>query len=391
MAVVLIGFANALAAPETVFSLRAAGHEVRAFTRRGARPAILRHLPLGEPVEIAAPEDDADAAAADLKRALDSGAFDVVLGLDDVALWLIDRAGAQVPAASAVGPSLVYALDKAQQIAAVAAAGVKTPKTAFARGLADIPDDMTYPAIMKPSLAVEFDGGALAKGETYYLETRADAAAAPALPAEAAPYLVQPLIRGVGEGVFGFATADGPVAWFGHRRVRMMNPHGSGASACRAVPPEPDLQAAIDRFIREIGWRGPFMVEMLRDEHGVPWFMELNGRLWGSTALARRMGFEYPAWAVTLALDPDFRPPTPAAAAPVEVRHLGRELLHLLFVARGPKSAFHRAGWPKLLPTLPRVLAPSRLGRFYNYDPTFPTFFLKEAALTVANAIRRSR
>ena len=29
-----------------------------------------------------------------------------------------------------------------------------------------------------------------------------------------------------------------------------------------------------------------------------------------------------------------------------QVRHPGREILHALFTLRGPRSAFHRAGWP---------------------------------------------
>lgn len=389
MAVVLIGFADALAAPEAVFSLKAAGHEVRAFARRGTRPPILRWLDLGDAVEIAPPEVDAAAAARDLEAAFAGGAFDLALGLDDVALWLIDRAG--VAAASATGPALAYALDKAKQIEAAAAAGLRTPPTVFVRGPADIPADLPYPAIVKPSLAAELDGGALAKGGAFYLEGPGDAATVPIRAAEQAPFLAQPLIHGVGEGVFGFATAAGPVAWSGHRRVRMMNPHGAGASACRPAAPEPELRAAAERFIRAIDWRGPFMLEMLRDAAGTPWFMELNGRLWGSTALARRMGFEYPAWAVAQALDPDFTPEAPSPRPPVEVRHLGRDLLHLAFVARGPKSAFHREGWPNLLGAIPKVLWPAAPSRFYNYDPAYPTFFLKEAASTVAGFLRRKR
>ncbi len=42
--------------------------------------------------------------------------------------------------------------------------------------------------------------------------------------------------------------------------------------------------------------------------------MELNGRTWGSMALARRRGLDYPAWAVQAALDPEFEPPYPGLA-----------------------------------------------------------------------------
>ena len=41
-----------------------------------------------------------------------------------------------------------------------------------------------------------------------------------------------------------------------------------------------------------------FMLELLRDAAGTPWFMEVNGRPWGSMALAVRRGFDYPVWAV---------------------------------------------------------------------------------------------
>ena len=36
---------------------------------------------------------------------------------------------------------------------------------------------------------------------------------------------------------------------------------------------------------------------------GKLWFVELNGRPWGSMALSRRQGLEYPAWHVRLAMD----------------------------------------------------------------------------------------
>ncbi len=56
-------------------------------------------------------------------------------------------------------------------------------------------------------------------------------------------------------------------------------------------------------------------------------------------ALAVRRGLDYPAWAVRLAVDPAFEPPTTVAAEHLAARHLGRELLHLAFVARGRKNS----------------------------------------------------
>ena len=118
--------------------------------------------------------------------------------------------------------------------------------------------------------------------------------------------------------------------------------------------------------------------------------MELNGRMWGSLALARRQGLEYPAWAVAEAMGAalpeleDAAPPDPG-----EMRHLGRELLHLLFVVKGPRSSFHRESWPSLRVSLRQVLRPSKGRNFYNHDPAFPRFYLRDAWQTVKGKVRR--
>ena len=65
---VLIGFGNALAAPETAWSLLESGARVVAFVRRGTRCALRRARDV-EIIEITAPEHDARAAVADLRDA----------------------------------------------------------------------------------------------------------------------------------------------------------------------------------------------------------------------------------------------------------------------------------------------------------------------------------
>lgn len=407
---ILMGFAEAVPAPEAFFSLHAAGHRVRVFTRAGAAPALLRHLPVGVPVVLPPPERDAAGAVAALRAALAGegapggavgGAPDAVLALDDVALRLLDaalgpggdRGGPAVRVANVLGAGARLALDKSLQIRAAAEAGFAVPPTEIVEDAAGLRASRILPAIVKPALAVQEAGGRYAKGEARYLADAAARAAAADDPGGLRfPALVQPLIAGTGEGVFGFATAGGVTAWSGHRRLRMMNPHGSGASACIGQVPEPALREAAAAFVAAAGWRGPFMIELLRDAAGKAWFMELNGRLWGSLALARRAGLEYPAWAVAQALDPGFVPPPVALPRdPLVLRHLGRDLLHLLFVLRGPKTAFHAAGWPRFWPALRAVLAPAPGRAFYNHDPAFPRFYLREAAGTVLGMLGRRR
>src|SRR2546427_9668945 len=95
---------------------------------------------------------------------------------------------------------------------------------------------------------------------------------------ERVPLLVQAFVPGSGEGIFGLAGPDGIRAWSAHRRLRMMNPQGSGSSACISQAVPSDLMPKVQKLIKKAQWRGLFMIEMLRDRSGDAWFVELNGR-----------------------------------------------------------------------------------------------------------------
>lgn len=391
---VLVGFAEALAAPEVFFSLLDAGFDIHPFMRTGASPCWPDRLPVQPAIVLPRPEDDFEGALATIRAAAARIGPGAVLALDDASLLLVgrafgDRSGPKL--ASAGGEQLAVALDKSRQVPLAKAAGFALPPTTIANRRGEITAHQIFPAILKPALAAELRENRAGRATAHYLMTRSDLERLPPDERLSYPMLIQPLIHGQGEGVFGFAARDGVFAWSAHRRIRMMNPHGSGASACRIQPVAPELRAAAEQMMTEIGWRGPFMIELLRDSHGTPFFMELNGRLWGSLALTRRAGFEYPAWAVAQALDPGFRPPEITPKDPGIVRHLGRDLLHLLFVLRGPKTAFHKEHWPRLPAAMASVFRPARGRQFYNWSHDHPRFFLTDAFRSVAEFVRRKR
>lgn len=398
---VLIGFADALAAPEVFFSLYHRGYKVRVFQRKDTVAPLSKRLPVGTPFLITPPEQDAELAKQELAGLLrDNRDIDALLALDDTSLWLANEVlngfanAEQKPAlANARGDQKEIALDKARQIEAAKAAGLAVPPTIVANSRDEILKATIFPAIVKPALAISLDdAGQIRKGDAYYLFDKKDLDNLPDESAYSFPVLVQPLIHGTGEGVFGFAGKEGVVQVFGHRRIRMMNPHGSGASACCAIDPPEELVDKVKAFVMSVGWQGPFMVELLTDENGTSWFIELNGRLWGSTALSRRHGYDYPGWAVEQAFDPEFRPADlPGNGKHRRVRHLGREILHLLFVLKGPKSRFHAEKWPKFIRSACGVFTPHAPSGFYNYDRAFPLFFLHEAAATVMKTVRRRK
>src|SRR5437879_824224 len=93
---VVIGFAEAMAAPEVLWSLVDAGFRVVAFARRG-RASALRHSRHVRCHEITSPESDLQASLTELKSLLGSLTTSsetgrlVVLPLDDKAVWLCSR------------------------------------------------------------------------------------------------------------------------------------------------------------------------------------------------------------------------------------------------------------------------------------------------------------
>jgi len=130
-----------------------------------------------------------------------------------------------------------------------------------------------------------------------------------------------------------------------------------------------------------------FMFEFLRDDHHVPWFVEFNGRAWGSMALARRIGFEYPAWAARVALDPLAQIDTPPLREGVVCRHLGLDLVHAISVLRGPAST--ALNWPSKWTTLRDVFTFRRGETWYNLRPGQRMLFLEDSVAIVSKLFLR--
>ena len=390
---VLIGFAEAMAAPETLWSLVDAGFSVIAFARKG-RASALRHSRHVVCHEICAPESDLNAALADLQSLLISvgvqtnGAQPVLFPLDDRAVWLCS----QLPSVSGqvlAGPKGMcadLALNKSLQVGMAREAGFNVPQTALVRTaeeLLDFCSSAEFPIVLKAVECVSKYQGRVYSCPHWICANQRELDRAIGEWGERAPLLAQNYITGVGEGVFGIATSGGVRAWSGHRRLRMMNPRGSGSSACTSQLVPQDLRSIVETFLGRAGWRGLFMIELLRDSAGKLWFIELNGRPWGSMALSRCQGLEYPAWNVKLALDENS--PVDMAQSPpagVVCRHLGRELMHVLFVLRGAKSKA-QDNWPSLWKTIREVMCLHRGDGFYNWRRDDAKVFLADCYYTI--------
>lgn len=398
---VLIGFAEAMSAPEVAWSLVDAGFEVFAFARKG-RASALRYSRHAVCHEICAPESDVQESLSDLDTlvtTLDSQASNgqlVLFPLDDKAVWLCSKleVRGRWRMAGPSGRCADLALRKDLQAEVAREAGFNVPKTKLTRTAKDLitfTESGSYPIILKAAECVPVFQGRVYSCQKWVCGSHAERDRAIDQWQQHVPLLAQSFVTGVGEGLFGLAAPEGVRAWSGHHRVRMMNPQGSGSSACASQSVTEDLKSLGQKFISNSTWRGLFMIELLRDDEGRAWFVELNGRPWGSMALSRRQGLEYPAWHVKLALDESSRAGMDATVQQkIVCRNAGREFMHMLFVLKGPKSkALNR--WPSFWKTLTEMLRIRRIDGVYNWRRDDARVFLADFYYTVHNNLFKPR
>lgn len=393
----LVGFAESVPTPEVCFSLRTTGNRIVCFCRQLIYKSFVQ-LPFVEYHQVTAPECNLEGTVAEIGALIARLRPEMIIPCDDTALLVTARlrSGYGGPALLAeqagkmpLGEACAFALDKWAQIEAARGCGFAVIPTQLVKSEADIARFPIRPAMLKPRAAVNISGTRTKKGRAFVLSDFSVLTPEVRAAVSKEHYLIQEYKPGVGEGFFGIAHSGNIYAGFGHRRLRMMNPQGSGSSACVSRTPEFEEFRAARSLIRRVDWRGPFMVEMLRDRAGKLWFMEFNGRFWGSLALARRCGFDMPRIASDLAYGRS--PSIPSNVTPACAQHLGRDIVHLLFVLRELRRTVTAREWSAGISTLVKILQPNRLSSYYNYDPYYPSFFLKDAVVTVRNAVLRRR
>jgi biotin carboxylase len=350
--------------------------------------------------DVTPPETDSAASIRDVERLLaleqntGSASTPILFPLDDAAVWVCSRTAAdqRFVLAGPRGKMAELALSKTAQLEVARTSGFEVLPTRIARNRDEaLGADLVYPLFLKPAEAISHVGNRLTKGHNGVCANRNELEHFVKKWNGVTPLLIQPYVSGTGEGVFGIATHKGLEASSGHQRLRMMNPHGSGSSACESVALTEDLSAAAERFIKQSGWRGLFMIELLRDAQGKVWFVEFNGRPWGSLALARRQGLEYPAWNIQLALDAHWSVQQESVlVSGLVCRNAGRELLHPLFVLRGPKSTAIEH-WPSFWNSVAGVARFNRKQSFYNWRKDDLKVFVADCFYTFCDNVFKTR
>lgn len=106
--------------------------------------------------------------------------------------------------------------------------------------------------------------------------------------------IAQQLIPGSGTGAFFLRFAGKTHLKFAHRRLHEV-PYTGGVSSLRESCHDDELTSLGERILDAIGYEGVAMVEFRRGAiDGKLYFLEINGRLWGSLALALHSGIDFP-------------------------------------------------------------------------------------------------
>ena len=386
---VVVVFGGALSAPESCYSLIDAGFSVVAICRENVACGIRKSKSISS-VDVVAPEVDREKCLQEIIAAVNDHAAVAILPLDDTGLWLIDHGRSQfscpivIPSADAV----TTALDKRLQILAASKAGFNVPRTAQSSDSFDSWN--SFPSIVKGSLACKATDTGIGKSTVYFCQNDSELRATGFQFVSDNSMILQEWHHGTGVGIFGIRTESGIFGWSAHHRIRMMNPAGSGSSCCESEVPSEATRHLIERFLEIIDWKGIFMIELLRDQSGVEWFMEINGRTWGSTALGRAQGLEFPAWAVmnTLQMDPEI--PKEAQSDTVTARHLGRECIHWLYVMKG-RGRHRGMAWPSRLKTTYELLFSTPKSHWYNFRKKDVSVFWSDTLHCIKSHIKRSR
>jgi len=160
---VVIGFAEAFAAIECVWSLQGEGYRVTVSSRRGAR-SPLRRMRGVRVYDVAVPEHAWPDTVADIRHLLAESQPAYRMPLDDAAVWVSDRLDLESlpdPGVQLVGPPHRQAelcLDKVEQLAVAQLSGLLVPPTAVVDHLADYQLE-SWPVVVKPGRAVYDDRG----------------------------------------------------------------------------------------------------------------------------------------------------------------------------------------------------------------------------------------
>lgn len=337
------------AALAAVRALGQAGHSITVCASRANSLAAASRYCRREIIVPSALDAPEEFAAAVMRMAKELSA-DLILPISEPAVLALlphrARISALLPMPSLDAFNAIC--DKSLVLAAAERQGLTVPRQVLLQS----PDEADahdwsgrFPLVIKPirsvvgvaAGAVETMDAARAKTSVSYAADREELRARLAqLDRAAYPVMVQERIIGPGFAI-SLLLWDGELrAAFAHRRLREKPPSGGVSVLREGIALDDELTRKAFALLREFNWQGVAMVEFkMQQATGVPYVMEINGRLWGSLQLAIDAGVDFPNLLLACALNVP-RPPQLSYRVGTRTRWEWGDVDHLL--ARLTKS-----------------------------------------------------
>jgi predicted ATP-grasp superfamily ATP-dependent carboligase len=241
--------------------------------------------------------------------------FDVVLPTDDYTTLAISAIQHKLngPPGLPVPPRKSAEVCKDKQVASELAAGLglSVPESFCPHDQGELESragNLTYPCVIKPRTGAGAVGMDIVGSRRELIEAYA------ALPEsfdevyDFSRPLVQEFIPGHIHEVCALFNRGEPRALLTQRRL-LKYPAAGGAGIYNETTDEPDLKEMAVTLLRALNWHGPAQVEFQRDERtGHPYFLEINGRFWGTLDLSIAAGMNFPLLACRMAAEGDIEP-----------------------------------------------------------------------------------
>jgi predicted ATP-grasp superfamily ATP-dependent carboligase len=307
---VLVTDGEQRAALAAVRSLGRAGHRVLVVAQRRASLAgCSRHA--SRAFLVPDPMRDPAAFTEAVGEHIHAEQVDVLLPISEAALMTLLAARDRFGTCRIPFPSVEVfrkVCDKSAVLALAPRIGIAIPEQRVIQSRAEAVQldqgELHFPLVLKPWRTVaEGEGGRVKLNVLHAGDRSALEAHLARLPDAAFPLLLQRRIVGPGAGIFLLLWNGELRALFAHRRLLEKPPAGGVSVYSESIAADPALVERSRQLLDQLGWQGVAMVEYKLDAAtGVPYLMEINGRLWGSVQLAIDAGVDFPALLVACAL-----------------------------------------------------------------------------------------
>jgi predicted ATP-grasp superfamily ATP-dependent carboligase len=242
--------------------------------------------------EVPPPEEDESGFVSGVRRAVEVGRYEVVFGAGDGEVLALSGTRDELGAIFPYGPhdDVVRAFDKVGLAQAAQKVGLAVPESART-------DEA--PVVVKPRRTTVHDpeGGPL-RLRAEVTETRAEAdARVEYLEGVGADPLVQSYVEGDLVAQIMLTDRESRVVAAVQQRASATTP-GGGTARGETEALDPSLAEGVTALLSELNWFGIAQVQFQVPPGGEPALIDLNGRFYGSMALALAAGLNLPAiWA----------------------------------------------------------------------------------------------